>query len=87
MIKNDKNLGFAAANNIGIKNAITNGANYVLLLNNDIVVESSMIESFINASDKYPKIGIYGAKIYYYSDPNRLRFVRTKWNNVKYILL
>ncbi len=43
-IKNDKNIGFSGGNNIGIRRALENQADWVLLLNNDTWVESSFIE-------------------------------------------
>lgn len=39
-IANDKNAGYAAGNNIGIKYAINNGAEYIIVTNNDIEIES-----------------------------------------------
>lgn len=43
-IKNDRNLGFSGGNNVGIKKALENGSNWVLLLNNDTMPESHLIE-------------------------------------------
>lgn len=43
-IKNDKNLGFSGGNNVGIKKALENGADWVFLLNNDTLPESHLIE-------------------------------------------
>lgn len=43
-IKNDSNLGYSGGNNMGIKKAFENGADWVLLLNNDTWVESGFIE-------------------------------------------
>ncbi|MBI2064679.1 MAG: glycosyltransferase family 2 protein [Candidatus Yanofskybacteria bacterium] len=43
LIRNEKNLGFSGGNNIGIKKALENGSNWVVLINNDTVVESSFI--------------------------------------------
>lgn len=37
-IHNEKNLGYAAGNNVGIKYAINNGAKYSLIINNDIEI-------------------------------------------------
>src|SRR5262245_39904462 len=34
-IRNSDNLGFSGGNNVGIKGALKNGSNWVLLLNND----------------------------------------------------
>ena len=41
LIRSDKNLGFAKANNIGIRYAIDNGADFVFLLNQDAWLGSS----------------------------------------------
>lgn len=43
-IKNERNLGYSGGNNIGIKKALQNGTDWVLLLNNDTWVESSFVE-------------------------------------------
>ena len=52
-IKNDRNLGYSGGNNVGIKKALENGADWVLLLNNDTWVESSFIEHLkANLGDK-----------------------------------
>lgn len=49
LIKNEENLGFAKANNVGIKVSLNNGIEYVFLLNNDTQVTSSAIEVLFNA--------------------------------------
>lgn len=46
----NKNLGFGQANNIGIKYAIDNNADYVLLLNQDATIGEDSIEKMVNAS-------------------------------------
>ncbi|MDR2409325.1 MAG: glycosyltransferase, partial [Bacteroidales bacterium] len=43
-ISNDNNLGFAAGNNVGIKIALQAGFEYVLLLNNDTLVEADFLD-------------------------------------------
>lgn len=40
-----ENLGFSGGNNIGIKEALKNGSNWVLLLNNDVLVKSDFMAS------------------------------------------
>lgn len=44
LIKNNENLGFAKANNIGIRFAELTGYEYVYLLNNDTLVESNSLQ-------------------------------------------
>ena len=45
------NGGFAYGNNIGIKYAIDNNYDYMLLINNDTVVDSEMIRLLVEYSD------------------------------------
>lgn len=44
IIENNKNLGFAAGNNIGILYALKRGADAIMLLNQDTVVKESFLE-------------------------------------------
>jgi hypothetical protein len=50
LIENDENLGFSAGNNIGIKYAIQKGADYVVLLNNDTVVDEYWLGELVKAA-------------------------------------
>ncbi|RYF45155.1 MAG: glycosyltransferase family 2 protein, partial [Cytophagaceae bacterium] len=53
-----KNLGFGKANNIGIKYALENGANYVFLLNQDAWVDSSVIKDLISIHHQNSEYGV-----------------------------
>src|SRR3989344_6103765 len=58
-IKNDRNLGFSGGSNLGIKKALQNGADWVLLLNNDTIPESHLIERLrVNLEGKDGVIGL-----------------------------
>ena len=65
LIKNIQNLGFAEGNNVGIKDAIKRGADYVVLLNNDILFSEDFIHELIKTAIKDPKIGIVSPKMYF----------------------
>jgi GT2 family glycosyltransferase len=67
IINTGKNLGFAGGNNVGIKYAIENVGDYILLLNNDTVVERGFLEELVKAAEE-KDAGIVGGKIYYYND-------------------
>lgn len=47
IIPNQKNLGFGAANNLGIRCALESGASHVFLLNQDAYFEPDAFENFI----------------------------------------
>lgn len=79
LIKNDKNEGFAEGNNIGMKFALENlNSDYILLLNNDTVVDKEFLVQMLKVSESEKKIGIAGPKIYYYNEPNRIWFAKGK---------
>lgn len=65
MIENGENLGFAAGNNNGIKYAIGEGADFLLVLNNDTLVDENLVKEFLNAAKKNPEVGIFTPKIYF----------------------
>jgi len=65
LIKNKKNLGFAAGNNVGIKYAIKSGADYVIVLNNDVLVKDAFWRPLVNFLEKNKKVGIVTPKIYF----------------------
>lgn len=68
-IENGVNLGFAEGNNVGMRAALQRGAEYILLLNNDTVVDRHLLHAFVSAARQYPTAGVFGAKIYYFDEP------------------
>jgi hypothetical protein len=66
VIETGKNLMYAGGNNAGITCALERGADYVLLLNNDTVVDRSMLTRLVDAALSHPDAGIAGPMIYYY---------------------
>ncbi len=74
IIENKKNLGYAGGNNVGIKYATSERAEYILLLNNDLIVEESLVSEFIRVSEQYRDAGILGGSNYYYDKRNMIQF-------------
>ena len=64
-IQNEKNLGFSGGQNSGIRYALSKGADYVLILNNDTYVDKSFIEELLKISERDNSIGILSPKIYF----------------------
>lgn len=81
IIKNEKNYGFAEGNNIGMRYALKAlNPDYILLLNNDTVVDKEFLGELVNVAGSDEKIGIVGSKIYYYDEPNKIHFGGGKIN-------
>lgn len=68
IINNKENLGFAGGNNVGIKYALECGASYILLLNNDTIIEPNFLKELIKAGENDERIGILGPIIYEYNE-------------------
>ncbi len=67
VLKNKTNLGFAGGVNTGINFALRRGSDYILLINNDTVVEPDFLNYLIEQGEKNKDIGILVPKICYYS--------------------
>ena len=70
IIKSKENLGFSGGNNLGIEHSIKEGAEYLLLLNNDTIVEPDFLNFLVENARKDDKIGMAVPKINYYSNRN-----------------
>jgi GT2 family glycosyltransferase len=69
IIENGENLGYAGGNNVGLRYAMAQGADYALLLNNDTVVDPAFLRILVDAVEADPTVGIAGPTIYYHERP------------------
>jgi GT2 family glycosyltransferase len=69
-IFNQSNLGFSCGCNIGLRKAYDMGAEYFLLLNNDIIVESGFLEPAMEELKKNQNAGAVTGKIMYQEPSN-----------------
>jgi len=74
LIQSGFNGGYGHGNNIGIKYALKNNADYILVLNNDTIVTPNFLEPMVAMCEKDKNIGIASGKIYYYDRPDTLWF-------------
>lgn len=73
IIKNEKNYGFAKGNNIGVKYVLKDlEVDYVLILNNDTVIDKGFLTSGVQLMERKKDVGIVTGKIFYYDDPQRI---------------
>jgi GT2 family glycosyltransferase/Flp pilus assembly protein TadD len=69
IIQNTRNLGFAAGNNQGIAAA---KGDYVLLLNNDVVVTRGWLQRLLSCAEQEPQTGIVGPQTNCVAGPQRV---------------
>jgi GT2 family glycosyltransferase len=72
VLQTGANLGFAGGNNVGIRHAFQQGADYVWLLNNDTVIDAEALSALVRAADGDESIGMAGSKIVYHDNPRLL---------------
>lgn len=70
LIETGTNLGYAEGNNVGLRVAIALGYRYVMLLNNDTVVDTDAISKLLERMEAEPDIGIVGPVICYLTEPD-----------------
>lgn len=69
VLANSENVGVAEGNNRGIRSALADGCECVLLLNNDTVLQRDMIEHLYAALDRY-RCDMTSGKMYYHDRPD-----------------
>jgi hypothetical protein len=60
LLRNDRNLGFARANNQGLS---AGRGRYFMLLNSDTIVLPGAVDTLIDAADCHPEIGVVGPRL------------------------
>jgi len=74
IIKSGFNGGYGYGNNIGIKYSLIKGYQYVMIINNDTVVDKYFLFPLIMMCERDKDIGIVSGKIYFYDKPNIIWF-------------
>lgn len=68
-----KNLGFPCGCNVGIRQALSEGTDYVWLLNNDTVADPGALDALVAKAESDPRIGAVGSAIYCMEAPTQLQ--------------
>jgi GT2 family glycosyltransferase len=64
------NLGYAGNNNVGIRAALDQGADWVFVLNEDTVLAPDCITHLVAVSESDSRIGMVGPMVYHYDEPD-----------------
>ena len=74
VLRLETNLYFAGGVNAGLRRALEGGAASVLLLNNDVVLERSALETLRRALEADPRRAAISPRIHYYDPPDVIWF-------------
>lgn len=70
LLKNERNLGYAAGNNVGMEKAMELECEYILLLNNDTTIERECLRELVKTAVSDSQVAIVGPKIHLFQDPS-----------------
>lgn len=73
-LQSGANLGYTGGNNRGIQWALESDAAYVLVLNNDAVVEPPAVARLVEAARSSARVGAVSPKILHFGAPDRIWF-------------
>ena len=72
LIETGENMGYAGGNNVGIKRALSRGAKYVFLGNNDVTVAPDTVSQLVSAAESHKAAGATGALVFWRDAPEKL---------------
>lgn len=75
LIQTGENLGYAEGNNVGIRYALENQADFLFILNNDTIVTKDILEHFLKRD-----VPIQGGKALLMEDPQKIDHLGGNWN-------
>lgn len=74
VLDNGKNLGYAGGNNAGIKLCIEREFDYILVLNNDTILDSSSLTLMVNDLEEHENAAAAAPKIFFYDSPSTIYY-------------
>ncbi len=84
VIRREDNGGWAGGNNTGIRYALEDGVEWIMLLNNDTIVTPDMIDRLLAAAEHHPEHGVIGPIICYMDDPETVMTDGVRFNRPGY---
>lgn len=63
------NLGYAGNNNVGVELALREGADWVLVLNEDTILDPDCLARLVDVGEGDPQVGIVGPMVYHHDEP------------------
>lgn len=82
VIETGENLGYAGGNAAGIRHALTAGADFVWVLNNDAMPARDALRELLATASREPRAGAIGSKIVYADRPD---VVWATWGEISWL--
>ncbi len=81
----ENNRGYVGGINYGLNKISELNGDYILIMNNDTIVDSNAISELVKTSKDYRDEAIVTGKVYYYDEPNVFQDVGYEFENKQYL--
>jgi GT2 family glycosyltransferase len=71
--RNEVNLGYAGGNNVGIREGLRRGADFVWILNNDTIVRPQTLDALVATAEADASVGAVGSVLYTQTVPTKVQ--------------
>jgi GT2 family glycosyltransferase len=72
LIRLPENRGFAGGANAGIERALASAPDYVLLLNNDTIVDPDFVGALVEEAQRHNDVAAVNPRTYFYDNPRKI---------------
>lgn len=69
LVRSEANLGYAGGMNLGLRRALDGGADYALVLNNDVEVDPRFVSALVEEAERRPDAGALCSKVLFADRP------------------
>lgn len=73
LLQTGSNLGFGGGCNVGIRQAMADGADYIWLVNSDATVDSGALSAMVRVAEQDATLGTVGSVVYEVDAPSRIQ--------------
>jgi hypothetical protein len=74
VVENGSNLGFSGGNNAAIRRSLADGADWVVLVNNDATLAHDALDELRAAAARHPEAGILAGKLFFPEPPDLVQW-------------
>jgi len=71
----EKNIGYVGAVNFGLKKCLEKQHEYILIINNDSIIEKHALQALVQTSRKHSDHCIVSGKVYHFDQPEYLQYI------------
>jgi GT2 family glycosyltransferase len=71
----ENNIGYVGGVNHGIKQSINLDAEYIVIMNNDIIIDAKAITALVSTAQNHDNMAIVSGKVYNYDEKDTLQYI------------